>query len=84
MSVHNVFDQSAPVAMRTSQSSPYTSCTLPGVFCDFGQEISSYHPGGAQTCFADGSVHFLSAALDPSALAALCSRDGGEAVDAAY
>ncbi len=80
ISVHNVFDQSAPVSMRTSSTSPYVSCTLPGIFCDFGQEISSYHPGGAQTVFADGSVHFLSSTLDLLTLAALCSRSGGEVV----
>jgi prepilin-type N-terminal cleavage/methylation domain-containing protein/prepilin-type processing-associated H-X9-DG protein len=77
--VRNLYDQSAPVSMRRNPASAYPSCALPGVFCDFGQELSSYHPGGAQAVFADGSVHFLSAALDPVVLAALCSRAGGEA-----
>lgn len=80
ISVHNVFDQSAPVSERYSDTSPYPSCTIPGVFCDYGQEISSYHPGGAQTVFADGSVHFLRIAMDNAVLAALCSRAGGEPV----
>jgi prepilin-type N-terminal cleavage/methylation domain-containing protein/prepilin-type processing-associated H-X9-DG protein len=80
ISVHNVYDQSAPVSARHDQNSPYPSCQLPGVFCDFGQEISSYHTGGAQTLFADGSVHFLRTAMDNAVLAALCSRAGGEPV----
>jgi prepilin-type N-terminal cleavage/methylation domain-containing protein/prepilin-type processing-associated H-X9-DG protein len=81
ISVRNVFDQSAPVSMRHSPTSPWPSCTLPGVFCDYGQEISSYHTNGANTVFADGSVHFLSESLSPAILAALCSRAGGETID---
>jgi prepilin-type processing-associated H-X9-DG protein len=80
ISVHNVYDQSAPVSERHSDTSPYPSCMLPGVFCDYGQEIGSYHPGGAQAAFADGSVHFLRTAMDNAVLAALCSRAGGEPV----
>jgi prepilin-type processing-associated H-X9-DG protein len=80
ISVRNVFDQSAPVSERHSDVSPYPSCWIPGVFCDYGQEISSYHAGGAQTVFADGSVHFLPSTMDNAVLAALCSRAGGEPV----
>ncbi len=80
ISVHNVFDQSAPVSERSSPTSPYESCLIPGVFCDFNQEISSYHLGGAQTVFADGSVHFLQTSMADAVLAALCSRAGGEPV----
>src|SRR5205085_4903067 len=74
ISVRNVFDQSAPVGERHSDRSPYASCLIPGVFCDYGQEVSSYHPGGAQAVFADGSAHFLRMAMDNAVLAALCSR----------
>jgi prepilin-type N-terminal cleavage/methylation domain-containing protein/prepilin-type processing-associated H-X9-DG protein len=86
ISVRNVFDQSAPISAKHDLDSPYPSCTLPGawVFCDFNQEISSYHPGGASTLFADGSVHFLSSNLDPLVLAALCSRAGGEVIAEPY
>jgi prepilin-type N-terminal cleavage/methylation domain-containing protein/prepilin-type processing-associated H-X9-DG protein len=80
ISVRNVFDQSAPVSERHNETSPYPSCLIPGVFCDYGQEIGSYHAGGAQTVFADGSVHFLRSAMDHAILAALCSRAGGEPV----
>ena len=41
-------------------------------------DISSEHPGGAQTLFADGHVRFLLDELDLPTLAALCSRSGKE------
>jgi prepilin-type N-terminal cleavage/methylation domain-containing protein/prepilin-type processing-associated H-X9-DG protein len=78
ISPRNVFDQSAPVAARVTSNSPYPSCQLPGIFCDFGQELSSHHRGGANVAFADGSVHFLKTSLDVLVLAAFCSRGGGE------
>jgi prepilin-type processing-associated H-X9-DG protein len=82
--VRNAFDQSAPVSERHSPTSPYPSCLIAGVFCDYGEEISSHHPGGAQTVFADGSVHFLRTTTDVAVLAALCSRAGGEPVGGDY
>jgi prepilin-type N-terminal cleavage/methylation domain-containing protein/prepilin-type processing-associated H-X9-DG protein len=37
----------------------------------------SRHPGGANFCFADGSIHFISQNIDPRAYALLgCRRDG--------
>jgi prepilin-type N-terminal cleavage/methylation domain-containing protein/prepilin-type processing-associated H-X9-DG protein len=42
--------------------------------------ISSCHPGGANTLFVDGSVHFLSDSLSAETLTALSTRDGGETV----
>jgi prepilin-type processing-associated H-X9-DG protein len=40
----------------------------------------SFHPGGANFLFADGSVHFLRAGIAIRVLAALATRAGGEAV----
>lgn len=42
--------------------------------------ISSSHPGGANTLFVDGAVHFLTNSLSAETLTALITRDGGEAV----
>jgi prepilin-type N-terminal cleavage/methylation domain-containing protein/prepilin-type processing-associated H-X9-DG protein len=63
---HNLFDQAFPINAR------------PAV--EFGEELTSAHPGGVHTLFADGSVHLLRDQTDRKVLAALCTRDGGEVV----
>lgn len=70
MSVRNLFDQSAPINTR---SGPNTTD-----FTDFGQELSSHHPGGAHALLADGAVRFLHESTDNLALSALCSRSAGD------
>jgi prepilin-type processing-associated H-X9-DG protein len=42
----------------------------------------SFHTGGANFCFADGSVRFLSESIDLYSLAALTTRAGNEVVGA--
>ncbi len=66
ISVRNVFDQSAPINARDSTTRQ---------LADFGQELSSFHPGGALVVFADASVHFYPNSTDNLTLAAICSRD---------
>jgi prepilin-type N-terminal cleavage/methylation domain-containing protein/prepilin-type processing-associated H-X9-DG protein len=59
----------------------YNSCSInpsgtlqnPGSFA-----LSSYHPGGANTLFADGSVHFIKDSISLPTLWALGSRAQGE------
>ncbi len=63
---HNLFDQSAAINARPK--------------IEFGEELTSQHPGGANALFADGSVHFLRETLDRRVLAALCTRNGAEIV----
>jgi prepilin-type processing-associated H-X9-DG protein len=53
-----------------------------------GSNYSSFHPGGANFVFADGSVHFLSYSLvkqlpdgSKTIIEALATRAGGEVVD---
>jgi len=44
--------------------------------------FKSEHPGGANFCFADGSVKFLKASISMPTYCALGSRNGGEVVSA--
>lgn len=43
--------------------------------------LGSAHPGGFLVAFADGSIQFISNAVDPDVLKALLTRNGGEVVD---
>jgi prepilin-type processing-associated H-X9-DG protein len=45
------------------------------------REAYSFHGGGAQFLFADGSVRFLADSLDPWVYVCLCTRAGSEVVD---
>jgi prepilin-type N-terminal cleavage/methylation domain-containing protein/prepilin-type processing-associated H-X9-DG protein len=68
ISGHNIFDQSAPINARP----PF----------EFGEELTSHHPGGANALFGDGSVRFLKNSTNSVVLSALCTRALGEIVDA--
>jgi prepilin-type processing-associated H-X9-DG protein len=50
--------------------------------CTNYAEVYSFHPGGANAVFADGSVHFLKADINIRILAALVTRAGEEVVSA--
>jgi len=54
----------------------------PGINPKTGQGISSKHPGGVNTIFADGSIRFICEEdFTPEEVQAMLSREGGEAVD---
>lgn len=65
---HNIFDQAFPINARP----PF----------EYGEELTSQHPGGVNVLFADGSVHFLKSQTDSRVVAALCTRNGAEVVSA--
>jgi prepilin-type N-terminal cleavage/methylation domain-containing protein/prepilin-type processing-associated H-X9-DG protein len=44
-------------------------------------DIYSFHPGGANVCFADGHVQFVKQTVSITVLAALVTAAGGEVVD---
>ena len=48
------------------------------VNCTNDDEIFSWHPGGANALFADGSVHFLNSNSSVQLIATLVTRAGGE------
>jgi prepilin-type processing-associated H-X9-DG protein len=58
----------------------------PGGFCTINCNnswgIYSFHTGGANAVFVDGSVHFLREGLDRNVFAALVTRAGGEEINA--
>jgi len=57
--------------------------SVPGpcpINCTNNNEAFSFHPGGVDTVFADGSVKFLSETIGNSTYAGLITRGGGEVV----
>jgi prepilin-type N-terminal cleavage/methylation domain-containing protein/prepilin-type processing-associated H-X9-DG protein len=46
--------------------------------CTNNREVYSFHPSGANTVFADGSLHFLNADIDIRIFARLVTYAGGE------
>jgi prepilin-type N-terminal cleavage/methylation domain-containing protein/prepilin-type processing-associated H-X9-DG protein len=48
--------------------------------CNNSHGVYSFHSSGANAVFVDGSVHFLSTALDPNVLCGLATINGGEIV----
>ena len=63
---------------------PYPNCQMepwggdmdaPGMW-----GLSSYHPGGANICFADGSVRFVKSSTAMQVMWGLASKDGGETI----
>jgi prepilin-type N-terminal cleavage/methylation domain-containing protein/prepilin-type processing-associated H-X9-DG protein len=58
--------------------------TVPGscaINCSNNSEVYSFHSGGANVVFADGSVRFLSASMNLCTLAALSTRAGSDTFD---
>ena len=54
-------------------------CGLPTRNYDDG-EVYSFHSGGANCLFTDGSVHFIGASINIRVFARLVTRDGGEVI----
>src|SRR5262245_58128068 len=52
-----------------------------GINCSNDYGIYSFHSGGANLLYGDGSVRFVAAATDIRVLCALVTRQGGEVVD---
>jgi len=47
-------------------------------------ELWAFHPGGVNSVFCDGSVHFLAETVAPTLVAALVTRAGAEQVEYDY
>jgi prepilin-type N-terminal cleavage/methylation domain-containing protein/prepilin-type processing-associated H-X9-DG protein len=65
-------------------NSSYYNCNMESWGGDFDApgmyNLSSFHPGGANAAFADGSVRFLKSSMSWPTIWALGSRAGGEVV----
>ncbi|MGL6073432.1 MAG: DUF1559 domain-containing protein [Fimbriiglobus sp.] len=64
--------------LRSHSADGKTSFGPCAVNCSNGAAIYSFHPGGANSLFVDGSVRFLKAGMSQEMLIALVSIDGGE------
>ena len=62
----------------------YYNCNMESWGGDFDApgmyNLSSYHPGGANAAFADGSVRFIKSSTANSVIWALGSKAGGDIV----
>ncbi|MGE3807690.1 MAG: DUF1559 domain-containing protein [Gemmataceae bacterium] len=66
----------------TGANGLFTGGYVCAVNCNNDDEIYSFHPGGANGLFADGSVRFLFATMDLRTLAQLATRSNGEVINA--
>ena len=69
----NGLDQNAFVGNGTGWADPDNGFSLSNssgvvINADNDSEVYSFHPGGAQFCFADGSAHFITENIDRSSL----------------
>jgi prepilin-type N-terminal cleavage/methylation domain-containing protein/prepilin-type processing-associated H-X9-DG protein len=69
-----------PVLIRGSTADGSTAPGPCALNCTNDRQPYSFHSGGCNFLFADGSVHFLQAGLSIRVLAALATRAGGEVV----
>ena len=61
------------------------NATVPGacpINCHNGNEVYSFHPGGAHVLMADGSVRFVRESIDIRQFARMITRAGGEVLSA--
>jgi prepilin-type processing-associated H-X9-DG protein len=49
--------------------------------CSNDSEVFSFHAGGGNMCFGDGSVRFVLSGLTMNQMSALLSRAGGEVIN---
>jgi prepilin-type N-terminal cleavage/methylation domain-containing protein/prepilin-type processing-associated H-X9-DG protein len=73
----NGADPTTGAIAKASATSGHASCTIN---CNNNAEFYSFHTGGMNCVFADGSVHFIQADITPTAIAVLCTKNGGESV----
>jgi prepilin-type N-terminal cleavage/methylation domain-containing protein len=73
-----VFQVQIAGADGITRDGPGGTCTIN---CNNSQGIYSFHPGGAYTVLADGSVRFLNESLDAQVLIAMVTINGREIIN---
>ena len=74
-----------PGDSRFNVNYPFGKCAgNPDYICQYAWGFGSWHPGGANFVFCDGSVHFLVDEISYPTLVALNTANGGEAISEEY
>lgn len=73
---HTPNNLATPDRLQYCQNIPQAPCT--GTISEINMTARSYHAGGVNTVFCDGSVRFLSNSIDPTTYAGLGTRALGE------
>jgi prepilin-type N-terminal cleavage/methylation domain-containing protein/prepilin-type processing-associated H-X9-DG protein len=67
------------IGQPTNEGSPYATTTgSAGNNCGANDELYSFHPGGVNCLFGDGSVHFIKNSINVVALRGLVTLSGAE------
>ncbi len=80
----NAFNVDQLVNNNASPLGGPPSCPWTRLNCGPNEETFSFHPGGANVVFCDGSVHFLPDSISGATFRALLSINGGEPVSVDY
>jgi prepilin-type N-terminal cleavage/methylation domain-containing protein/prepilin-type processing-associated H-X9-DG protein len=73
-----------PCAMNCTNGFDYQIYPDPYFGKDGSGEVYSFHTGGSNLLFGDGSVHYLAQSISISTFAALVTRDSGEVIGNDY
>jgi prepilin-type processing-associated H-X9-DG protein len=76
------FGSNFRVTKNPLNSPPGQGAFFAGGVCGQNGAFGSFHPGGANFLFADGSVHFIKNSINNQVYWALSTRNAGEAISA--
>jgi prepilin-type N-terminal cleavage/methylation domain-containing protein/prepilin-type processing-associated H-X9-DG protein len=66
---------------NTATNSYFGPCVIN---CTNSQEVYSFHSGGANFLFGDGSVHFIAQTVSPETFVSLVTKSAGEVISGDY